>query len=92
MQKRLHAFVCGRVQGVWYRASTQKTAQKLGLNGWVRNLPDGRVELVAEGDEQALQQLLNWCWQGPTLAQVSDIQHEWSHATHVFNDFCAQRL
>lgn len=92
MQKRLHAFVCGRVQGVWYRASTQKTAQKLGLHGWVGNLADGRVELVAEGDEQALQQLLDWCWQGPTLAQVTDIQLEWSHPTHVFNDFSTQRL
>ena len=87
MNKRIHAFVSGRVQGVWYRASTQNKAQQLGLSGWVRNLTDGRVELVAEGDEQHLQQLIDWCWQGPELAEVTEIEKQWSSASNEFARF-----
>ncbi len=87
MNKSIHALVSGRVQGVWYRASTQNKAQALGLRGWVRNLTDGRVELVAEGDKQDLQQLIDWCWQGPELAQVRDIDMEWFDATNEFSVF-----
>lgn len=65
-----HFIVSGRVQGVWYRASTHKQATRLGLRGWVRNLADGRVELVAGGDQEALDQLQAWLWEGPPLAQV----------------------
>ncbi len=87
MTQRLHAYISGRVQGVWYRASTEKKAISLKLNGWVRNLSDGRVELVAEGQQQLLQQLLDWCYQGPELAEVSGIDFQWLEATNEFSDF-----
>lgn len=66
--------VTGRVQGVYYRASTCEKAQVLGLVGQVRNLPGGQVEVVAQGAAADLQALLDWCWQGPPAAQVTDIQ------------------
>lgn len=66
--------VTGRVQGVFYRASTQARAQELGLTGWVRNCPDGSVELEASGDAEALRQLEDWLWQGPERAQVSAVE------------------
>lgn len=71
-----HFIVSGRVQGVWYRASTQQQAVQLGLQGWVRNLPDGRVELVAAGEQELLDQLQEWLWQGPIHAQVEHVQVE----------------
>lgn len=69
-----HYRVTGRVQGVFYRASTQARAQALGLNGWVRNCPDGSVELLASGAEQALEQLEGWLWQGPERARVTAVE------------------
>jgi acylphosphatase len=66
--------VIGRVQGVFYRASTQEAALRLGLVGWVRNCDDGSVELVACGEEPVLQQLENWLWQGPKYADVSAVE------------------
>lgn len=71
-----HFIVSGRVQGVWYRASTQEQAEHLGLRGWVKNLSDGRVELVAGGDTELIDQLKTWLWQGPPLAQVEQIEEE----------------
>jgi acylphosphatase len=65
--------VSGRVQGVFYRASTERQAQRLGVTGWVRNLPDSRVEVLACGDEEQLDALLSWLWQGPANARVSDV-------------------
>lgn len=72
----LRCLVAGRVQGVYYRASTQRRAEALGLTGWVRNLPDGRVELVAMGAEHALRELQDWLWQGPAQAQVTEVRCE----------------
>lgn len=72
--KRLHIWVSGRVQGVFYRATAVQVAQSLGLSGWVRNLPDGRVEIVAEGDESALQEFRRWCGQGPAAARVDQME------------------
>jgi acylphosphatase len=65
--------VAGKVQGVWYRASTQRQALVLGITGYARNLPDGRVEVLACGDEDALRQLQGWLWQGPPAAEVTDV-------------------
>ncbi|PIR01111.1 MAG: acylphosphatase [Nitrospinae bacterium CG11_big_fil_rev_8_21_14_0_20_45_15] len=73
----LHLIVRGRVQGVWFRRSTQLEAEKLCINGWVRNLPDGAVEIHAEGDKDRLKVLLQWCWQGPPSAEVSSIEEKW---------------
>ncbi|HKQ30666.1 MAG TPA: acylphosphatase [Burkholderiales bacterium] len=82
--------VSGRVQGVFYRASTQQTARRLGLTGWVRNLEDGRVELVACGDTDKLDQLEKWLWQGPSNALVEDVEME-PTPPQPFQDFSIAR-
>lgn len=74
MMQCLHCYVSGRVQGVWYRASTQRRAQELELNGYARNLADGRVEVVACGEDARLRQLREWLWQGSTAAEVDNVE------------------
>ncbi|MEQ8428695.1 MAG: acylphosphatase [Gammaproteobacteria bacterium] len=76
----------GRVQGVFYRAETQKKATQLGLCGWVRNLPDGRVEVFASGPEPALQSLFVWLQQGPARAEVKSVEYTYQDY-QVFPDF-----
>lgn len=77
MSKRcLKCTISGRVQGVWYRAHTQKEAQKLAITGWVRNLPDGRVEAFICGHEEALNAMQNWLAKGPPLAKVLKVDAE----------------
>ena len=83
----LHLCISGRVQGVFYRASTQREARSLGLLGWVRNLPDGRVELVAEGPRPALEALVRWCASGPPAAEVTDLDAEWGEGGGTFSAF-----
>ncbi len=68
--------ISGRVQGVFYRQTTIEQARSLGLNGWARNLPDGRVEVLACGEERTLQKLEQWLWRGPRLAEVEAVQFE----------------
>ncbi len=87
MDKRLHAIVSGRVQGVGYRSFVETHAVSLDLTGWVRNLYSGEVELVAEGPEQALAYLLHNLETGPQMARVTDVQVEWSTATGEFPAF-----
>jgi acylphosphatase len=87
MEKRLQIVVSGRVQGVWYRASTRSQAQSLGLFGKVWNRADGRVEIVAEGMEEALRQFRAWCADGPAGARVDNLESFWSLATGEFNGF-----
>jgi len=87
MKQRIHALVSGRVQGVWYRASTLQKARQLGLVGWVRNLVDGRVEFVAEGDTTRLDELVNWSQQGPSAAEVTDLRLTTLAATGEFSAF-----
>jgi acylphosphatase len=67
-------YVSGRVQGVFFRASTRQKAIDLGCAGYARNLPDGRVEVLAVAEPHAVQSLIDWLWQGPPAAQVSDVQ------------------
>ena len=83
----VHLFVHGRVQGVFYRAKTQKVAEALGLTGWVRNCDDGSVEIHAEGDKAKLEELIEWCRKGPALASVSNIDLNWveSEGLHSFD-------
>ncbi len=73
---RAHVIVTGRVQGVWFRESTRQRAVDLGLSGWVRNLADGRVEAVFEGELAAVRAALDFVREGPPLAQVNDLQLE----------------
>jgi acylphosphatase len=68
--------VSGRVQGVWFRASTREQAQRLGLTGHALNLPGGAVEVLACGDVTALEALERWLWQGPELARVDAVERE----------------
>lgn len=72
----LHCFVHGRVQGVWFRASTKSKAESLGLTGWARNLEDGRVEVMAYGDKASIMQLHEWLKEGPPLAKVLELTIE----------------
>lgn len=74
--KALHATIHGRVQGVWFRASTREQAQMLGVAGWVRNTPDGAVEVYMQGDSRAVDRLLGWCRQGPPGARVDRVEPE----------------
>lgn len=76
----VHLFVHGRVQGVFYRAKTQKTAKRLGVTGWVKNCDDGSVEIHAEGNRDQLEELIAWCRRGPALASVSNIDLNWIEA------------
>jgi acylphosphatase len=69
----VHLLISGRVQGVFYRASTQQAARKLGLSGWVRNLPDGRVEAMVQGAKTEVDRLVKWCHSGPTHARVATV-------------------
>lgn len=75
--RRLHLLISGRVQGVAFRAHTMREAREIDLSGWVRNLPDGRVELLAEGPEDDLERLDTWCETGPPAASVSDVERQW---------------
>jgi acylphosphatase len=74
---RLHVLIEGRVQGVFFRAATRDEARKWGLKGWVRNLPDGRVEAMFEGDKRVLEIMLAWCRQGPPYAHVDRVEVDW---------------
>lgn len=69
----MRCFISGRVQGVWYRASTREQAHRLGLNGYARNLVDGQVEVLACGEETSLAELKAWLWQGPRAAKVDEV-------------------
>lgn len=71
--KRVHVFISGRVQFVNFRYYTREKANSLGLNGWVKNLDDGRVEAVFEGDNNKIEEILKYCRKGPLLANVKDV-------------------
>jgi len=77
MTSRAHLFIDGRVQGVYYRAFTRDQASELGLNGWVRNMPDGRVEAVFEGREVLIEQAIIACKRGPAGARVTNVDVTW---------------
>ncbi|WP_137287355.1 acylphosphatase [Halorussus salinisoli] len=74
---RAHVFVSGKVQGVYYRANTRDTAREKGVDGWVRNLADGRVEAVFEGPEDAVESMVEWCHTGSPAADVDDVEIEY---------------
>ena len=75
--RRAHVWITGRVQGVFFRHSTQEEAVRRGLRGWVRNLPDGRVEAVIQGEAEAVDGMVQWCHSGPPGAWVRDVDMTW---------------
>lgn len=87
MMKRMHVFISGRVQGVFFRAYTRETAMTLNLTGWVRNLYDGSVEGVFEGDDKNVQSMLEWCKKGPPHAVVRHVDASEEPYTGEFRDF-----
>ncbi len=84
---RAHVIVSGRVQGVFFRAETRQAARRIGVSGWVRNLPDGTVEAVFEGTHAQVDAMLDWCRQGPPTARVDDLQVQEQAATGAFAGF-----
>lgn len=84
---RVHIVVSGRVQGVFFRAGAQQQARELGLGGWARNLVDGRVEFVCEGEKDAVEQFVEWCKQGPPGAKVAQCDVAYEETKGGFDDF-----
>lgn len=82
-----HVYVSGYVQGVAFRYSTIRQANSLGVTGWVRNLPDGRVEVLIEGEEAQVNQMVDWCYHGPRMARVTDVQVEHRPYTGRYDRF-----
>lgn len=85
--RRVHVYISGRVQGVFFRAETQQTANGLNLTGWVRNMADGRVEAVFEGEDKNVNKMLEWCHIGPPAAQVEEVLTEEELHTGEFRNF-----
>ena len=85
--KRVHVLVSGRVQGVSFRQSCAWEAKRLGAHGFVRNLPDGRVEAVFEGTPEVVEAMVAWCRRGPPLAEVSGLLRQDEPATREHHDF-----
>lgn len=86
-KKRAHLLISGRVQGVWYRGSTREQADKLGLTGWVRNCESGQVEVIVEGEDAAIDKLVSWCREGPSMARVTGIRIEFDDYRGEFVGF-----
>jgi acylphosphatase len=88
---RVHVVVSGRVQGVFFRASAAEEARRLGLRGWIRNLPDGRVEAEAEGERAALERFVQFCGRGPPAAKVDDVEVTWGAFRGDLGPFATRR-
>lgn len=73
MKMRVHVIISGKVQGVWYRASTKQMADQIGITGWVRNTSEGNVEAIFEGEKKLINEMIEWCNQGPPLAKVDNV-------------------
>jgi|WetSurMetagenome_2_1015567.scaffolds.fasta_scaffold751103_1 acylphosphatase len=84
---QIHLFISGDVQGVGYRSWCRSLAHRLGLVGWVRNLPGGRVEIVAEGKKEILETFIDKCRQGPPVSWVENVETKWEPVTHEFKSF-----
>jgi len=86
----VRCYVTGVVQGVWFRGSTKQQAEQLGVTGWAKNLTDGRVEVIASGDENKVKALIDWLGQGPETAEVSHVE-EHLVDYQPFTDFTIKR-
>ncbi len=87
MFKKIHLLISGKVQGVFYRANAKKKAEELGLKGWARNTPDNKVEIVAEGEENKLREMMEWCYNGSSEAVVDDVKIKWMEREKKFDKF-----
>jgi len=84
---RAHIFVSGRVQGVFFREKARQKAQSLGVNGWIQNLADGRVEAVFEGEGEKVEKMVKWSKRGPFWAKVDEFSLEWQEYKGEFEKF-----
>jgi acylphosphatase len=84
---RAHVLISGRVQGVFFRAYTQRAAQERGVWGWVLNTRDGQVEAVFEGEKEMVEDMVRWCHQGSPMSNVVDVKVFWQEFTGEFEDF-----
>ncbi len=84
---RAHIRISGKVQGVFYRANTREVATNLGLTGWVKNCFDGKVEAVCEGEKAAVEKMIQWCYEGPPAAAVTDVEVNREEATGEYSRF-----
>ncbi len=87
LKVRAHVYVSGRVQGVFFRSETQDEAVRHDVTGWVRNLPDGRVEAVFEGEKENVDKLIEFCRRGPPGARVAKVEVSWETYTGEFKNF-----
>lgn len=87
MMKRMHVFITGRVQGVFFRVETERTAKSLNLTGWVRNVDDGGVEAVFEGEDHRIDQMIAWCYAGPPASRVDHVDFMEEPYTGIFSVF-----
>lgn len=87
MMKQVHLIISGHVQGIFFRASAQSAARKLQVSGFAKNLADGSVEVVAEGEETLLNRFIDWSRKGPPGARVENVSISWKEAEHRFNGF-----
>lgn len=86
-KKRVHVWIMGRVQGVFFRMETQRAAMAQGVTGWVRNLPDGRVEAVFEGEALDVNAMVDWCWKGSPKSLVQEVKKSEESFTGGFDRF-----
>ncbi|MDQ3873444.1 MAG: acylphosphatase [Thermoproteota archaeon] len=84
---RVHVFISGMVQGVYFRQNTKEVATRHRVTGWVRNLPDGRVEAIFEGDRTDVDEVIEWCQIGPPKANVEDVDIQFENHTGEFANF-----
>lgn len=87
VKRRAHVYISGDVQGVSFRYYTRREAKRLGVKGWVRNLYDGRVEVLLEGEEVYIKRLIEWCRRGPPLARVREVEVDWEDYEGEYKDF-----
>jgi len=87
MNVRVRMLVSGEVQGVFFRSNTRDKAVDLGLKGWIRNLPDGRVECVIEGEKDKVERMIRFCRGGPPGSRVENLEIKWENSTNEFGSF-----
>ncbi|MFH1328404.1 MAG: acylphosphatase [Candidatus Bathyarchaeota archaeon] len=87
MKARAHVFINGTVQGVFFRYKTAEEAERLSLDGWVKNLKDGRVEAIFEGERENVEDAIRYCQRGPTRARVTDVKVIWEEYSGRFRGF-----